>query len=69
MKKICGLSSEMFEHKRKKNRKALGEASNTGKTFTFFLPKDEKTSTYLQIERNDNKGGRDSGQGVLEYLG
>ena len=50
MKKICGLSSEMFDHKRKKNRKALEEASNTGKTFTFFLPKDEKTSTYLQIE-------------------
>lgn len=43
--------------------------SDAGKTH-FVLSKDEKTSTYLQVERNDHKQGRDARVVVvLEYLG
>lgn len=34
--RIRGVISEMFCYKRNKSRESLEEASDTGKTFTFF---------------------------------
>ena len=54
--RIRGVISEMFCHKRNKSRESLEEASDTGKTFTFFSS-EAWEDEYLSANRNDNKGG------------
>lgn len=55
MKEFLDLPLKCLAMKGRRIGEPLEEALDVGKTFIFFLPNDEKISTYLQVERNDHK--------------